>query len=81
MQFEVTEQACRSVSGWIVAKQLAGDDWLFPSRQKTGAHLTTRQYGRLIAIGWCWWGSTRHHAAPTACGGRKWPCFTRRSAT
>ena len=30
------------------AKQLAADDWLFPSRIKRGCHLTTRQYARLV---------------------------------
>ena len=42
VQFEVTEQARRSVSAWIATKQLDPDDWLFPSRQNLGAHLTTR---------------------------------------
>jgi integrase len=29
-------------------KQLAVDDWLFPSRMKPGFHLGTRQYARLV---------------------------------
>ncbi len=48
VQFEVTEQARRSLGAWIAAKQLGTEDWLFPSRKKKGAHLTTRQYGRLV---------------------------------
>ena len=48
VQFEVTEQTRRSVSGWLEAKQLGADDWLFPSRMKAGAHLSTRQYARLV---------------------------------
>src|SRR3954451_11406574 len=48
VQFEVTEQARRSIAAWIEAKQLHGGDWLFPSRMKPGCHLTTRQYARLV---------------------------------
>ncbi len=48
VQFEVTEQTRRSISGWLQAKQLSPDDWLFPSRMKLGAHLSTRQYARLV---------------------------------
>lgn len=48
VQFEITEQARRSIAGWIERKGLSADDWLFPSRMKAGAHLTTRQYARLV---------------------------------
>lgn len=48
VQFEVTEQARKSVAAWIEAKKLGPADWLFPSRSKAGAHLTTRQYARLV---------------------------------
>lgn len=48
VQFEVTEQTRRSLASWIEAKQLEGEDWLFPSRSKKGAHLSTRQYARLV---------------------------------
>ena len=48
VQFEVTEQARRSIATWLEMKQLAIDDWLFPSRMKPGFHLTTRQYARLV---------------------------------
>ena len=48
VQFELTEQTRRSVTDWIEAKGLKQDDWLFPSRSKRGAHLTTRQYARLV---------------------------------
>jgi integrase len=48
VQFEVTEQTRRSIAAWSEEKKLSGDDWLFPSRSKTGAHLSTRQYGRLV---------------------------------
>jgi integrase len=48
VQFEVTEQTRRSIGSWLQAKQLGPDDWLFPSRMKTGAHLSTRQYARRV---------------------------------
>lgn len=48
VQFEVTEQARRSIAHWIEAKRLAAEDWLFPSRMKRGASLSTRQYARLV---------------------------------
>ena len=48
VQFEVTEETRRSLEAWIAAMRFAGDDWLFPSRSKQGAHLSTRQYARLV---------------------------------
>lgn len=51
VQFEVTEQTRRSVASWIEKKALGLDDWLFPSRSKPAAHLSTRQYARLVD-GW-----------------------------
>lgn len=48
VQFEITEQARRSIASWIERKGLSTEDWLFPSRMKRGAHLTTRQYVRLV---------------------------------
>jgi hypothetical protein len=48
VQFEITEQTRRSIEAWIEAKTLSGGDWLFPSRSKKGAHLSTRQYARLV---------------------------------
>jgi hypothetical protein len=47
VQFEVTEQTWRSNAAWLTYKRLAHDDWLFPSRSKAGAHLSTPQYARL----------------------------------
>src|SRR5919112_694187 len=40
VQFEVTEQARRSIAVWLESKQLGPDDWLFPSRMKRGCHLS-----------------------------------------
>lgn len=48
VQFEVTEQARRSLASWIERKGLQLEDWLFPSRMKRGAHLSKRQYARLV---------------------------------
>ena len=48
VQFEVTEQTRRSIASWIEAKGLKAEGWLFPSRSKRGAHLSTRQYARLV---------------------------------
>jgi integrase len=48
VQFEITEQTRRSLQAWMEAKRLAAEDWLFPSRSKQGAHLSTRQYARLV---------------------------------
>jgi integrase len=48
VQFEVTEQARRSIAAWVDSKGLQQSDWLFPSRIKPGCHLSTRQYGRLV---------------------------------
>src|SRR6185369_5793472 len=48
VQFEVTEQARRSITAWVQSKCLKPDDWLFPSRMKPGCHLSTRQYARLV---------------------------------
>src|SRR5690349_16454001 len=48
VQFEVTEQARRSIATWVERKRLGFDDWLFPSRMKAGCHLCTRQYARLV---------------------------------
>jgi len=48
VQFEVTEQARRSIAAWVESKRLGDEDWLFPSRMKAGCHLSTRQYARLV---------------------------------
>jgi integrase len=48
VQFEVTEEARRSLTRWLEAKRLVETDWLFPSRMNPEAHLTTRQYARLV---------------------------------
>ena len=47
-QFEITEQARQSVRTWLNRRGERLDDWLFSSRQFPGAHLSTRQYSRLL---------------------------------
>jgi integrase len=48
VQFEVTEQTRRSLAAWLETRPTAGNDWIFPSRSNRGAHVTTRQYARLL---------------------------------
>ncbi len=48
VQFELTEHTRDTVSAWIAAEQLCLTDFLFPSRMKPGAHLSARQYGRIV---------------------------------
>jgi integrase len=51
VQFEITEQARRSVADWLNVRRGEPNGWLFPSRLIPGAHLSTRQYIRLVK-GW-----------------------------
>jgi integrase len=48
VQFEITEQTRRSVADWLTRKGGEQDGWLFPSRMHPAAHLSTRQYIRLV---------------------------------
>jgi integrase len=48
VQFELTEQTRRSLSEWLRTRRGEPDGWLFPSRLVRGAHLSTRQYIRLV---------------------------------
>jgi integrase len=51
VQFEITEQARRSLAEWLRNRRGDGGDWLFPSRMAPERHLSTRQYIRLVK-GW-----------------------------
>jgi len=51
VQFEITEQTRAAVSNLIQRRGLASSEFLFPSRLATSAHLSTRQYARLVQ-GW-----------------------------
>ena len=48
VQFEITDQARRSLAEWLRIRRGDPDGWLFPSRMVQGAHLSTRQYFRLV---------------------------------
>ena len=48
VRFEITEQTRDVLSEWITMLDLKGDEYLFSSRVKTSAHITTRQYARIV---------------------------------
>jgi integrase len=48
VQFELTEQTRRAVMDWINRRSLTREDYLFPSQQRPGNHLSTRQYARIV---------------------------------
>jgi len=51
VRFEITEQTREAVQHWVSSATLHGDTWLFYSRTRPGAHITTRQYARIVK-GW-----------------------------
>ncbi|MBD9503756.1 tyrosine-type recombinase/integrase [Pseudomonas sp. PDM23] len=48
VQFEITAQTRASVEAWISAAHRRNDDFLFPSRARHSAHISTRQYARIV---------------------------------
>ena len=46
--FEITDPARVALSAWLAFRGQRTDDWLFPSRSRSGNHLSTRQYARLV---------------------------------
>lgn len=48
VQFEVTEQTRRSLTEWLEERSAPDSEWIFPSRSKRSAHVSTRQYARLL---------------------------------
>ena len=48
VQFELTDQTRESVSRWVEYASLDADDFLFKSRIRHSAHITTRQYARIV---------------------------------
>jgi integrase len=48
VQFEITEPTRNAVGAWIGDAGLTSDDPLFPSRVRGSAHLSTRQYARIV---------------------------------
>jgi integrase len=51
VQFEITEQTRITMAELIRRHGRAGPDYLFPSRLASSAHLSTRQYARIVR-GW-----------------------------
>jgi integrase len=47
----LTDQTREAVQAWIAKKRLTATDFLFPSRNRESAHLSTRQYARIVN-GW-----------------------------
>ena len=48
VRFEITDLARQALDAWIRHTHLQTDDFLFPSRCKKAAHLSTRQYARIV---------------------------------
>ena len=48
VQFEITEQTRKAIRSWVDLAKLQPDSALFPSRIRDSAHLSTRQYSRIV---------------------------------
>lgn len=48
VRFEITEIARQAVAAWVKQKNLSAEDFLFPGRCNNSAHLSTRQYARIV---------------------------------
>ncbi|MES9826049.1 MAG: tyrosine-type recombinase/integrase [Candidatus Thiodiazotropha endolucinida] len=48
VRFEITDQTRAAVQQWMTAANLQGDTWLFASWVRPEAHITTRQYARIV---------------------------------
>ena len=46
--FEITGQTRDAVAAWIANTGISGEGYLFPSRVRRSAHLSTRQYCRIV---------------------------------
>jgi integrase len=51
VHFEISAETRSAVERWIQEEELSPDGYLFPSRQRSGDHLSTRQYARIVT-GW-----------------------------
>ena len=51
VRFEITRRTRQSITIWSNKAQLGRSDYLFPSRIRRAAHLSTRQYSRIVS-GW-----------------------------
>ena len=52
VQFEITPQTRRSLSDWLNRRRGEPDGWLFPSRMRPCAHLSTRNISGSSSNGW-----------------------------
>jgi|ERR1017187_2401784 integrase len=48
VQFEITAPTREAVGAWILQAGLTSENSLFPSRLRRSAHLSTRQYARIV---------------------------------
>jgi integrase len=48
VQFEITEQTRAVIHDWLADAGLANASYLFPSRFHDRAHISTRQYARIV---------------------------------
>ena len=48
VQFEITAQTREAISDWIQRANLNSSAFLFPGRSRNSAHLSTRQYARIV---------------------------------
>jgi integrase len=48
VQFEITEQTRAAIRDWLATSGLANASYLFPSRFHDRAHISTRQYARIV---------------------------------
>lgn len=51
VQFEITDTTRQSLDGWIRDPDMTGHELLWPGRAHSRAHLSTRQYARIVR-GW-----------------------------
>ena len=49
VQFELTEQTREAVRAWLEQRPLDAGSYVFPSRVHSRAHLSTRQYARIVS--------------------------------
>lgn len=50
VQFELTDPTREAVGAWIAKAKLKPDEFLFPSRLRASAHISTRQYARVVQM-------------------------------
>jgi integrase len=48
VQFDITDQTRQAIESWIRSASLRSEDFLFRNRRHPAAHLTVRQYARIV---------------------------------